>query len=153
MDFFRRTKKLRVRVAALIENEEKNVLLIQQKKKDKVYWLLPGGGVEFGETAEVALRRELREEIGVEINSCQFLFINESIDPDGKRHLIQLVFQVKLKGTDISIKDKALTGMGFFSTKDIIDMDIRPDIKEYFSSSTDNRTGSFFISSKWVTEK
>ncbi len=34
---------MRVRVAALIENSQHEILLIQQKKKDSYYWLLPGG--------------------------------------------------------------------------------------------------------------
>ena len=57
LDFFLKSKKLRVRVAALIRNEKGEFLLIKQRKKNKDYWLLPGGGVEFGESATIALAR------------------------------------------------------------------------------------------------
>ena len=42
-------KNIRVRVAGIIV-EDARVLLIAHKKNDKVYWLLPGGGVDFGES-------------------------------------------------------------------------------------------------------
>ena len=42
------------------------MLLCRQEKPGKEYWLLPGGGVDGGETIIEALRRELREELGVE---------------------------------------------------------------------------------------
>ncbi|HNI26174.1 MAG TPA: NUDIX hydrolase, partial [Leptospiraceae bacterium] len=46
--FFYKSKKLRVRVAAYIQDQEGKILLIKQKKRNKDYWLLPGGGIEFG---------------------------------------------------------------------------------------------------------
>ncbi|MFB5738796.1 NUDIX domain-containing protein, partial [Leptospira wolffii] len=89
MDFFFKKKGLRVRVAALIRNRKGEILLLQQKKKESYYWLLPGGGIEFGENAEDALKRELKEELSLDVTSSSFLFLNESIDPKGNRHLIQ----------------------------------------------------------------
>jgi len=55
-------------VAALIESEGK--LLVCQRKRDAAFglmWEFPGGKAEAGETAEQALARELREELGVAV--------------------------------------------------------------------------------------
>ena len=49
LDFFLKSKKPRIRVAALIRNNKGEIFLIKQRKKNKDYWLLPGGGIEFGE--------------------------------------------------------------------------------------------------------
>jgi 8-oxo-dGTP diphosphatase len=59
-------------VAAVIEREGR--LLICQRRKDDALglkWEFPGGKVEEGETAEAALARELREELGVALRSCK----------------------------------------------------------------------------------
>src|SRR5271170_2445324 len=53
-------------VAAIIEREQK--ILICQRRADGAHplkWEFPGGKVEAGESLEVALARELREELGI----------------------------------------------------------------------------------------
>ena len=58
------------RVAAIIYKDNKVILMHREKGYDKnkrIYNVVPGGGVEENETLEDALRREIREEVGVEI--------------------------------------------------------------------------------------
>ena len=52
--------------AVILKN--KKILLVQRKFEPKAgYWTLPGGTVELGETIHHALKREIREECGIEI--------------------------------------------------------------------------------------
>jgi mutator protein MutT len=152
--FFFKKKGLRVRVASLILNTKGEVLLIQQSKGTNKpgYWLLPGGGVEFGETAEEAMKRELLEELGLETLTMDFLALNESIDPKGERHLIQLIFLVKVKDSIpvLDAREKAITGFGYFTAKEIFGMDVRPDCKEFLKKK--KFVPASYIKSKWVEE-
>ncbi len=43
---------------------KRKLLLIRRIKNNKTYWVVPGGGVETGESFETAARREVYEEIG-----------------------------------------------------------------------------------------
>ena len=51
----------RVRVAGILIEDDK-ILLIEHTKNDKKYWLVPGGGVDWGAIAAEALAREVKEE-------------------------------------------------------------------------------------------
>ena len=52
----------RISLKALIYNDAGQVLVV--KEIDRTYWDLPGGGMDFGETIESSLKRELYEEVG-----------------------------------------------------------------------------------------
>ena len=58
---------LRIRCAAraILLDPAARVLLVRFEFPNATRWALPGGGIEVGETAEEALRRELAEEIGL----------------------------------------------------------------------------------------
>ena len=55
----------RIRVSAILRWHDR-VLLCRHEKPGKEYWLLPGGGVNSGESLVDALHRELGEEIGID---------------------------------------------------------------------------------------
>ena len=56
---------MRTRAAAVVVNDSA-VVLMRRFRNDMTYYVLPGGGIEPGETAEHACIRELREETGLE---------------------------------------------------------------------------------------
>jgi len=74
------------------------VLLCRSKGASNTY--LPGGHVEFGESASVALRREMKEESGADVRVGEYLgCVEHSFAQKGKRHCeINLVFTMRRRG-------------------------------------------------------
>ena len=63
-----------IEVVAAIIRKEDMIFATQRGYGDfKDWWEFPGGKIEAGETAEVALHREIREELSTEINVDEFL--------------------------------------------------------------------------------
>jgi 8-oxo-dGTP pyrophosphatase MutT (NUDIX family) len=62
--------RIREAVRALILDPQDRVLLVRFEFPHRRVWALPGGGLEPGESPRDALRRELREEVGLEAFEC-----------------------------------------------------------------------------------
>lgn len=60
-----------VTVAAVVINEDRRVLLLKHRFREGSGWGIPGGFLGKGEQPEDALRRELREEVGIEVESVE----------------------------------------------------------------------------------
>ena len=69
-------------VGALIFEGAKILLVERAKEPLKGYWSLPGGVLESGEKLEAAIRREVREETGLEVETLSMFEIFERIMPD-----------------------------------------------------------------------
>lgn len=92
--------RIRVRVCGVcIKNEQ--VLLVCHRPilGDKNYWCPPGGGVDEGETAEEALRREFLEETGLIVEVGRLLLTKEFVQ--APLHAIELYFSVKILEGDL----------------------------------------------------
>ncbi len=73
--------------------------LILVKRRDDGTWGLPGGMVDWGETVEEAVHRELREETGLrcqKIRGVRGVFSSPERDP--RCHSIILLFEVEVSG-------------------------------------------------------
>ena len=66
---------LAIKVTAAVIERGGKVLIARRKEGDRFEgrWEFPGGKIEAGESSEECLRRELREELGVEIEAPEFL--------------------------------------------------------------------------------
>jgi ADP-ribose pyrophosphatase YjhB (NUDIX family) len=119
----------RIRVAAVIVRDGQ-LLLIRHEKNGESYWLLPGGGVEFGESLMKALERELIEETKLEIQVRNLLYLNDSIAPDGTRHIVNLYFCATIEGGDPILGDDPRTvELRFVGPDELKELLVYPNIK------------------------
>lgn len=115
--------KIRVRVCGLLYNDERLLLLNHKGLYGHDFWSPPGGGIEFGETAENALKREFFEECKLNVAVGNFLFACEFVQPP--MHAIELFFPVTASGKaqlgndpEMAGKD-LLTELKYWSSTDL----------------------------------
>jgi ADP-ribose pyrophosphatase YjhB (NUDIX family) len=92
------------------------------------YYYLPGGHVEFGETAAAALSREYQEEAGVDIKVGELAFVHEHIFRQGRRvrHELNLVFHVELPSANVASQEDKIA-FEWADLASIAERDIRPE--------------------------
>jgi 8-oxo-dGTP diphosphatase len=128
----------RVRVAALLLIEGK-VLLVRHLKDSRRYHLLPGGGVERGESLGEALRREIVEETGLVAEIDRPLLLSDTIDPSGMRHLVNITFSGHIIGGELTARsaDPRIEGLDLVSPSDLASLDLRPPIAAQLVAAID----------------
>lgn len=86
--------RIRVRACGIcIENNQVLMIGHQAILGENTFWSPPGGGVEAGEMAEDALKREFLEETGLEVSVGKLLLMNEFVKLP--LHGVELFFEVK----------------------------------------------------------
>lgn len=89
-----------VSAGAIIFNNKEKIFLSKRShnvKNEKGHWETPGGSVEFGETLEQAVRREIMEEYGAEIEILEQWPAGDHIIPAEKQHWVATTFLAKFK--------------------------------------------------------
>jgi ADP-ribose pyrophosphatase YjhB (NUDIX family) len=122
-------KEPRIRVAGIVVREGR-VLLAKHAKDGRSYYLLPGGGVEWGESLHAALVREFKEEVCIEVAPGPLALAAESIAPDASRHIVHLCFQAEwLSGTPRLGEDPRIVAVEWIDVRDLSEIPMFPDIR------------------------
>jgi len=99
--------KFTISVAAIIVNENGEILLLDHVLRSASGWGIPGGFLAHGEQPIDAVRRELREEIGIELTDVE-LFRARTI----YRH-VEILFRASAVGTP-EVKSREINAVGWF---------------------------------------
>jgi 8-oxo-dGTP diphosphatase len=128
----------RIRVSAILRWNDR-MLLCRHEKPGKEYWLLPGGGVNSGESLVDALHRELGEEIGIdeELPVEGPVAIVDSIAPErsfAAKHVVHIIFAGDLGGRSleaVTSQDAAVRGHRLFGVDDLNGVVLHPPIQRF----------------------
>ena len=130
----------RIRVSAILRWKGR-MLLCRHEKPGKEYWLLPGGGVNSGESLVDALRRELAEEIGIDepVPVEGPVAIVDSISPTqsfAAKHVVHIIFAGDLGERSleaVTSQDAAVRGHGLFEVQDLDGIVLHPPIQRFLA--------------------
>lgn len=89
-----------VSAGAMIINDRGELFLSkrsQHAKNERGCWETPGGSVEFGETLADAVRREMKEEYGAEIEILEQFPAEDHLIPEENQHWVATTFLAKFK--------------------------------------------------------
>jgi ADP-ribose pyrophosphatase YjhB (NUDIX family) len=144
------TKKTRIRVAALVVRDGK-ILLAEHEKGGRRYWLLPGGGMEYGESVEETLKRELVEEAGLDIEVGDLLWVVDSIPDDGHRHVLNLILSAEAKTTELApTPDRVLRDVQWKDIEDLENLVLFPDTRaEILEFIRTGQRGRGLLGKRW----
>jgi len=106
---------------AAIMNADGELLLIQRLREPEAgAWGLPGGKIDFGETAETATAREVKEELGVTIRLTGLACISEIIDGGDGRHWVSPIYSAEIiSGKPTVMEPEKHGGWGWFAQADL----------------------------------
>ncbi len=99
-----------VTAAAIVLNKDGEVLLLSHRFRSGSGWGIPGGFLGAGEQPEAGLRRELREEIGLELEHAELVSVRTFSQP----RQVEIVFLARTKGTALP-QSMEIKGASWFS--------------------------------------
>ena len=119
------SRRIRVAARALVLLDDH--ILLQRVDYSDAYWFFPGGAVEFGETLEESIRRELAEETSLDVRRVVYRFTaNNRFARDGADfHLIEHFFEVTPTSFDVESLEEHLL-VAWHPIKTLARLDIRP---------------------------
>ncbi len=115
--------KPKIIVAALVEKDNKFLLVKETLESGKEYWIVPGGGVEFGENLTDAIKREIKEETNLDIKIKNFAGFQEAIVPKYNYHTVIFFYRAEPQNENVILEKKIIEAK-FFSREEIPNLNL-----------------------------
>ena len=113
-------------VGALVVNEKGEVLIVRSHKWGDKY-TVPGGHIELGERAEDAIKREVKEETGLEAEPIELLIVQQAIYPKDfhkHEHYIFMDYVLKAKSSKVELDGLELQDYVWVKPEEALKLDL-----------------------------
>ena len=128
-------------VSCWIMNKKGEILLQKRtpnKRRNPNKWAKTGGQVDSGESAEEAIIREVKEELGIDISKKQIQFIGiYKKDDKNRRFAYNFIFIVDYKIEDYTLQEDEVSEVKYFTIEEIEKARKNNDVNYTFSNWTD----------------
>lgn len=118
--------KSNVRISGIVFKDRKIVLVKHENSFNGVYYLLPGGGLELNETIEECAKREVKEEIGLDVDIKSLAYYEDVVSEDD--HTLHIIFKCNINGGKIENldPDKKVKEIVFMNEKELKEVKFFP---------------------------
>ena len=113
-------------VGALVVNEKGEVLIVRSSKWKNKH-TVPGGHIELGERAEDAIRREVKEETGLDVEPVRLLLVQQAIYPKDyhkHEHFVFMDYICRAKSSQVKLDGRELQEYVWINPKDALKLDL-----------------------------
>jgi 8-oxo-dGTP diphosphatase len=121
----------RLTSAVLIEKDGKFLLGKRNKATGNGLWVIPGGGVDFGETTQQAAIREIKEETNLDIELLNLICHKEVIATHANYHSVVFFYKAKPLHSNIWASDD-LSEIKYLTIEEIKQLTTAPSVQQVF---------------------
>jgi len=114
-------------VGALIVDEKSGNVLIVGSRKWQNKYTVPGGHIELGELAEDAIKREVKEETGLDVEVQKLLLVQQAIYPKHyikHEHFIFMDYLCNAKNTNVELDGRELQEYVWVTPQNAMNLDL-----------------------------
>lgn len=112
-------------VRVIVLDEENRILMVKHDHPERTVWMVPGGGIEEGESSQQAAVREVLEETGLEVEITGLIWHVEEVSERGQRFVN--FFRARVTGGQLKLghdpeltdSGQVLVDIGFMSREDV----------------------------------
>ena len=123
---------------ALILNEEDDVFLMKSPKWEG-QWLVPGGKIEKGDSMKETVRKEVREETGLEVENIELMNVKDGGNPDDfsrDTHFIFLNFICRAEEQEVKLDQREAVDYTWIDPEEALtsDLNINNSTKDFIQN-------------------
>jgi 8-oxo-dGTP diphosphatase len=121
----------RISIKCTSFDEDGKFLLVRE---DNGKWEFPGGGLEHGEDYETALRREVHEEMGLELTyiSKSPIYFTTSRRRETGKYMANVIYEAVFKDLNFTPSEECQE-TGFFSIEEAKELDVFDNVKSFIA--------------------
>ena len=120
-------------VGALVVNSKGEVLIVRSSKWSDKH-TVPGGHIELGELAEDAIKREVREETGLDVEVVKLLLVQQAVYPKfylKHEHFVFMDYLCRTQETNVKLDGRELQHYVWVSPREALKLELEEYTRKF----------------------